>query len=452
MKILLLLIKVHEELGEHNKSSVELHSLREVQKNVSSSNYTEIFNNIFVLTDVAKYYMKIGLNEDAHLLERLAMSVVTGKSMCFMTSNQLELNDIYNAVNEMYEVGWYTMAVEIGMDCLSKLRSKPSNTKEVKQFQILIGKAMFDGGNCSKGRDQMESALQEIESLNLPYDQERKTACWYLIPRFKYIETCYGVSKIPLSLLFSPTPLPSLPNHVHFDPISACMLSIKSIPVGIWKSISACMLSILVGIWKSIKAFMPLDSKSDTTELIQHSTSAPLDRNLYIEYWWQLQDFYSESIESESTVFILDQLCSVMISYYRDFYYPVWIFMVWIKLLHLVLAILFLYNGYQDFVSSLYMYHYYYIFIPLVVILYCFEKSDYSLKQLLQALRDPRFMYCDEVSPLVRIQEKVTKSGLCCVLIVTVMVWIVAFSFMETYNHWPLQICGLFCDLHCTPS
>ena len=37
--------------------------------------------------------------------------------------------------------------------------------------------------------------LLSIPDVASDYEKERSTACWYLIPRIRYLNTCYGILK-----------------------------------------------------------------------------------------------------------------------------------------------------------------------------------------------------------------------------------------------------------------
>ena len=111
----------------------------------------------------------------------------------------------------------FTKIIDIGTFLRSKFQG--SHPVLIMEVSLLIGRAKYYTISYSHGMKEMELALQTI--LNKPEnytENQKSTACYYLIPRVVYIEACYHLSVVfqdivhfiifgSAYLIFSPFPL-----------------------------------------------------------------------------------------------------------------------------------------------------------------------------------------------------------------------------------------------------
>ena len=293
------------------------------------------------------------------------------------------------------------MTIDLGMHYINALKEEPDSKSTVASFRVLVGKALFLGGNYSEGMDQMVIVLHFIEEHNLQLNEEKWTACRYLIPRVKYLESCYAVSRMPkilirdgsllaLFLLFSPYPLPRIA-----DDTTTPTSNIDQ-PVSNTESISdsAEHMKTSHGVMSS--------TAQDYGAL---STIHSLDG-------WQILNFVEAKLnpfQSLSNLFYSP--LPLLEKTYHFFYVPIWILVVWMKLLWLLL----LFRGYTDqqllsvrlFLIEVIWYYYYIMMMSLglfcgsvcILLLWSDILTASELVQDLRKFRDPRHLYCEEDSP-----------------------------------------------------
>ena len=250
---------------------------------------------------------------------------------------------------------------------------------------------MFHGGNYSKGMDQMELALNEIMKGQFIYEQEKAAACLYLIPRVKYIDQCYNVSRILpmqigpfiLFLLFSPCPMP------HFD-----------------------LYQILKRTTKQSNS-LKTEQKPDTNELVDNTQGISVLSTINFEF---VQDGISiaddyVTLLKNTMVRLVNVLRNNSVVFFYLFYVPIWVIIVWIKLLYL-----FSWCGCYNLKQQ-------WSFVSLHVNNYCVRYKELStLRVRLQCVRDPRFLAL--VSCVSHDDASVTKTATTMQRIVKVVFYI----------------------------
>ena len=140
------------------------------------------------------------------------------------------LRIIYNVLYEFFEAGNYSKTAEIGNFLITLIRGSDSYNDTIKiKLHLLVGKAKYHMGQYSDGMDYIELALQGILNVRGGFDFERSEACWYLIPRIVYLDTCYHIkwkvilaAFIPVifvgaNLLFILTPFPFYTYNVMYE-------------------------------------------------------------------------------------------------------------------------------------------------------------------------------------------------------------------------------------------
>ena len=132
-----------------------------------------------------------------------------------VTSNHLLTRGV-NVLRHLNKQENFTQVIELGTFLRGNIQG--SNSLEyylLIEVSLLIGKAKYYTVSYSQGMDEMEHALQTILDQPGYYTwTQMSTACYYLIPRLVYIDTCYHFSTVLkdvihviIYLLFSPYPL-----------------------------------------------------------------------------------------------------------------------------------------------------------------------------------------------------------------------------------------------------
>ena len=373
--------------------------------------YAHFLKASIPVQDVIAFYRKEGLHDQAYLLEeKLIISVKEAgvrriqTIWCFSQQEckyEVRFDWVFKVIEHFFEVGNYSATVELGLHYINALKEEPDYKSKVASLQVLVGKALFLGGNYSEGMDQMEIALHLIEEQELKLDEEKWTACRYLIPRVKYLESCYAVSRMPkilildgsllaLFLLFSPYPLPRVAADI--TPISGIDQPIsnpESISDSAEHTTSHGVMSSTAQDYGALSTIYSLDGWQILNFATAKLNPFQLLSNLY---------YYSPLLLLEKT--------------YHFFYVPVWILVVWMKLLWLLL----LFRGYTDqqllsvrlFWIEFITYYLHIIFfslgciIGLIYISLCYiSRWSVLASKFILALReyrDPRHLYCEEDS------------------------------------------------------
>ena len=106
------------------------------------------------------------------------------------------LRKICRVLGNIFEAGNYSVTVEVGTFLIKLIESSDLFNDTKIELQLLVGQAKFHMGQYSDGMDHIELALLSTSNIAHGYGNERSTACWYLIPRIKYINTCYSIKQI----------------------------------------------------------------------------------------------------------------------------------------------------------------------------------------------------------------------------------------------------------------
>ena len=418
MKSLMKLAQTYKELEDNENVASTLSTLLELQPQILNTCYKDFFKASVSVQSAIEFYRQEGLHDPATSLEeRLIFSVkevqLKGvfKAWCYSKSEcefQVPVNKAYMVIEHFYEVRNYSVTVELGMHYINALRKAVDFQNDVPFFQVLVGKALFYRGNYSEGMNQMELALQFIMKHNLRFQEQIDTACWYLIPRVKYIESCYSVSKVPtrilygvsstiLFLLFSPFPLPTV---MTTSPIVDEMHTSN---------------------FKSADQSTKHTKLSDTREMMATVHWLRAIPNVFVDQLWQASSSTATAYDGVQSLFtncFIYAPLSLLKKIYHILYVPIWVLIVWMKLLWL----LFQYKVCTKQVSPLLLYisvkmacyHCCFrpqliFFVPITLMTRGLKVSQVGsiLVLAFQYSRDPRFIYCDEDSPITHVVQYV---------------------------------------------
>ena len=387
-KIMIQLINTYDSLKSVKVKSIFFELDIIVQHILCCIHSKIIFRYSIAVQDAIDLYTREGFDKVAVSLEDKLLSsveeedfgiVLTSQSFEWHKSKkQVPVGIIYRVINHLFEAKKYSRAVEKGMHFIAIFNKTSHSTKEVVQFRILVGQAMFHGGNYSKGMDQMELALRVIDIEILKghtlYEREKAIACVYLILRLKYIDHCYNINirrlvtsigSFILHFLFSPSPLP----HICF---------IENLQL------------------KHATSLSTYASESVRTELVVRTPGIGLFPSIHYEIVeaaiTSMTDDYYTPLKNY-IVKLFTMLTNYLITLYRFLLTPLWIIIVWMKLM-----------GFRSCKQRLYDI-YYCLTLPysMYFALRYYSECRYNLRAMLQCLGDPRFMYGMVMSSLVHV-------------------------------------------------
>ena len=206
------MIMVYEHLNEPTKVEVYSQELHEVvQQEVSTTSPSQLIASSTSLQNVITYLRDLGKADLAAALEgrllEAIMEVGARPSVLSTPKKTLEVINYYYNGRDYNKTHLLSLFL---LNSLQHLKEQHGEVEEIKlKTEVLIAKAKFHSGNYSQGMDDMEVILGSIleNQTEKLYEKELSDACSYLIPRLKYITTCYPtitlvVVKLPLDIIF----------------------------------------------------------------------------------------------------------------------------------------------------------------------------------------------------------------------------------------------------------
>ena len=160
-----------------------------------------------------EFYRTGELFDEAHSLEnRFFSGLLNLKSevrTAFITKQTAEhqkslLRTACRVLNNFFEAGNYSETVEIGNFLIELIGNSDSFNDAKINLHLLVGKAKFHMGQYSDGMDHIEIALLSIPNIASGFENERRTACWYLIPRIRHLHTCYWIRETVMIVVAAP--------------------------------------------------------------------------------------------------------------------------------------------------------------------------------------------------------------------------------------------------------
>ena len=215
VRILSALIKTYSKLNEYDKmfETADRLCVQQGIRNIINSSISELIWHYRTVAVSLNLCEKFGLTEQARilfknytdtLLELLSWMENTEDVTIDSTCQSPSIEVVYSILEQMYDIEYYEAVITIGSRAV-KVLGKNSSLEMLSnklRFQLLVGKAKFHGHNfsISDGMKDIEDVLQIIlnseDELAGSFTNERKIACWYLIPRIVYIKSCYNITYI----------------------------------------------------------------------------------------------------------------------------------------------------------------------------------------------------------------------------------------------------------------
>ena len=410
LKILMKLYYTYNNLKEYEKAALALSNINVLRPKVLETSSEKLFNSSDTVQTAVSLFKNLGYTRDAMMLEEKLLSALRDVGLKAVhkpwelslswqidRKKKVPLDIAYNVVHRLYENAEYVKTIKMITYFIDILKNTTDFRKEVILFHALLGKAMFSIGNYSEGMNKMEFALNIIQSLEKPflYEQTRSTACWYLIPRVRHIETCYNVSQLPLKMLrhhitssvlyliFSPYPF-TLPNiilqfrtmykNLHFWPSSTTS---QSSEVKLASSTTSQSSEVKLASYPGFEPGYEAKVKPAATWYFG-ALSTTIDD--VCTFTTSVVDDHLRMVQYSITTVLLN----IIIMIYYILCIPIWIIIVWIKLLFLLS---FRYS------SRMTTARYYLTSVPFIIFNALLNSKERpNLRLLLLCVRDPRFV------------------------------------------------------------
>lgn len=143
---------------------------------------------------IINIFRKNGYDREADMLEERLLEVVL-EIRAQPQQGAVSMKRAYQFAQYLFDNENYHKVMDVGTYIMESLDLENPDDAYLKlKVELLIGKSKFHGGNYSEGMAEIETILLKV--LYHPgndYMEEKNTACWYLIPRIKYINACYDI-------------------------------------------------------------------------------------------------------------------------------------------------------------------------------------------------------------------------------------------------------------------
>lgn len=230
VRTLVKLVYIYSYMGEYERmitTTARLQNLYPAVTAISSDKLVEASDAILMfiqfyrageLFDEARNLENLFLNSLISLKDKVRTAFHVKQSL--MTEGLALLDTACSILNDLFEAGNFTTTIEICNYFIKLIETSDAFDSHKAKLHLLVGKAKFRIGQYSDGMDHIERALLMIPQNSNDYKKETMSACWYLIPRITYIDTCYQIKWNTLRaivatvvagtfLLVSPFPFPS---------------------------------------------------------------------------------------------------------------------------------------------------------------------------------------------------------------------------------------------------
>ena len=215
IRTLVQLVYIYSYMEEYNKRNLSIARLQDLYYDIAAIPPDELILGSDAALMFIQFYRVGELVNEAQWLENqlvrglqnLESKVRTAFRIKWKIKDQKSLLDTaYKVLNNFFEAGNYSLTAEVGSILIRQIEKSDSlNLNDTKiELHLLVGKAKFHMGQYSDGMDHIELALQSIPNINGSYEEERNIACWYLIPRITYIDTCYWIKWNLMMVIVTP--------------------------------------------------------------------------------------------------------------------------------------------------------------------------------------------------------------------------------------------------------
>ncbi len=181
---------------------------------------TKMYKEKKKLTGIIKILMNLNLHAIAEDLNQklleVTLEIESYETTCFERNDDETLSLIEN----WYTQKNYNKTIQFGQQFLKNIKACPISISILLRVvmirgEMLVAKAIYWGESKFKGMDKMEELISPLQNQQA---REFSDICLYLIPRLKYIPTCYPeVYNIPrytaIAIMYTVFAIPT-----HFSP------------------------------------------------------------------------------------------------------------------------------------------------------------------------------------------------------------------------------------------
>ena len=192
-RILIQLFLSYANLQDNSNRLLALEKLAELHNHILNVSNNELYHYDYTHL-IITIFRNNGYEKEADILEERLLEVVL-EIRVQPQQGSVSMDKAFHFAEHLFDSENYLKVVDIGAYILDSLDLQNPDDMYLKlKMELLIGKAKFLSGNYSSGMDDIETVLVEIiNGQESECIKEKESACWYLIPRIKYINVCYGV-------------------------------------------------------------------------------------------------------------------------------------------------------------------------------------------------------------------------------------------------------------------
>jgi tetratricopeptide (TPR) repeat protein len=402
VRALVKLVYIYSYMGEYDRmisTTARLQNSYPVVATTPSDKLVEASDATLMLI---QFYREGELFNEAHNLEnlffnglvRLKNTARTAFHIKQTTEDQASLLDTAcNILNDLCEAGNFTKTIEVCNFFIKLIGTSDSFDGHKAKLHLLVGKAKFHIGQCSDGMDHIERALLMIPQNSSDYKKERMIACWYLIPRITYLDSCYQIKWNTMRAIAVP---------VSLTVIFGISLVISPFPF------PSCLVIYYDEREWNEKPIITLSQLSDSTTLATTSEELSISHSiLFSVIQPQVQEILSRvrlALESIGRMFSFLNFAKPLMILHNI----LWILIVWSKLI-LVYKFILLIKRYRSLKPRYLIKVVHYCFLDLIVyikivvtfliVLVTTKSYKFTTKIWLRFVLDPRFMYGEDETP-----------------------------------------------------
>ena len=213
VRTLVKLVYLYSHMDEYNKINSTIARLQDLYDDVAAILPDQlIYDSDATLMFIQFYTVAELFNEAQQLENQLVRGLLNLKNKLkteFRTTEELMslISTAYKVLEDFFEAGNYSMTAEVGTVLIGLIKNSDSFNETKIRLHLLVGKAKYHMGQYSDGMDHIELALLSIPDIDGGYEIERGTACWYLIRRMSYLDTCYSLKMYVVMMVVAPVVL-----------------------------------------------------------------------------------------------------------------------------------------------------------------------------------------------------------------------------------------------------
>ena len=402
VRILVQLVYLYSYMNEYDKRSSTIARLQNLYSDIATAPIDQLIDASDATLMFIQFYKEGELFDKVQGLEnRFLNGLLDLKSKirtAFLTEQTAEyrkslLRTACQALNNFFEAGNYSKTIEVGTFLMKLIDNDYSASFDDAKINLhlLIGKAKFHMGQYSDGMDHIELALQSIPNSASEHEKERSIACWYLIPRLTYLDTCYWIKWNLMMVVVVPVVI-----TVVFAVSVGLYLILSPFPLNIFeKSIPR----------KDEKPVLTPHQLSPSTTLATTTRGLELSES-YSKWLVMIQPQLKAALSGVKAIFqFTKDLKLSFVKFTRGLlYFTLCVLWVWVKLIYAYIAYIKVRWFRQPAKlrqAKYYFSHYNFYAFAVAQLLSTLKdcKNVIYVKETVRKIRDPRFQYGGDGTP-----------------------------------------------------